>query len=238
LKTYAFWKIPGFIIQIIPGITITIEYVVFSFIFGALLGGLLALMKLSGKKFPRAIAYGYTTVMRCTPAIVMLFLVYYGVPQLVRNLTGYKMDTTEKIGYVIVTLTLFNAANLSEVFRSSYLSLDKTQVEAAKSVGMTGIQSFVHVLFPQMFKSMLPNLSNTVLMTLKNGSLAFTIGLMDVLGMGQKVIGKNVGAWVVETDIAMIAIYWPIALIITKLTGVLERNYSFEHGKKAGGRRK
>jgi L-cystine transport system permease protein len=236
MKAFGYWKIPEFLAKIAPGITVTVEYVVLSCFFGLVFGGILAVMKLSKKKIVRGIAYGYTTVMRCTPALVLLFLVYYGAPQVIKSLTGTSVNTLERLKYVIITLTMFNASAMSEVIRSSYAALDKTQIEAAKSIGMTEVQGLIHVYLPQMMHTMLPNFCNSVLNTIKNGSLAFSIGLLDIFGMGQYIIGNNLGAWVMETYVALILIYWPTAILITKLAHWLEKNFDYE--KKQGGRKK
>lgn len=150
MKPFAYWKIPEFLTEIFPSIGVTLQYVLLGFGFGLIGGMLLALMKISHNKILKAIANGYTTVMRCTPSIVLLFIVYYGLPRLSNDFLGIRMDTLDRMKFVAITLVLFCISSLSEVIRSAYEAIDKTQVEAADSVGMTKIQAFVHVLLPQM----------------------------------------------------------------------------------------
>lgn len=223
-------KIPELFIQIIPAITITIEYVVIAFFLGSLFGGLLAWAKLGRNRVLKALANGYTTVMRCVPAIVLLFVVYYGLPRIL------PLNPTGKIKFVAITLSLFTAGSMSETFRSSYQAVDRSQFEAAKSIGMTGVQELWYIIFPQMIRTAIPNICNSLLALIKEGSLAFTIGLYDLLGQGNYIIGKNLGAYVLETYVTLVIIYWPISAIITGISGKLEKKLDFTSREK--GRRK
>ncbi len=221
MKTFRFDKIPELFVQIIQALPVTLEYVLLSLIIGVLFGSVLTLAKLGKNRILKNLAYGYTTVMRCVPAVVLLFVVYYGLPRLI------SIDTTGKIKFVVITLSLFTAGSLSEAFRSAYLSIEKSQIEAAKSIGMTGLQSFIHILFPQMLRISIPNICNSVLALIKEGALAYTIGLYDLLGKGNYIVGKHMGAFVIETYVTLIIIYWPISWLITFFSGRLEKKLSY-----------
>lgn len=236
MKRFAVEKIPEFLVEIVPAIGVTLEYVILAFIIGLFFGGLLTLAKISRRKGLRVIANAYTTIMRCTPSIVLLFLVYYGLPRVVNNISGNTMDTSAKVKFIVITLSLFCIGSLSEIFRSAYESLDKSQIEAADSIGMTKLQAFVHILVPQMFYSAIPNLCNTLLTLLKEGALAYTIGLYDLLGKGNYIIGRHQGAYVIEVYVALIIIYWPISVLITKLAEGLERRFNFYSETEKKGR--
>lgn len=236
MRAFAIDRIPVFFEQILPGLWVTLEYVGYSFLLGLILGGLLAIAKVGKHRILQKLAFGYTTVMRCTPSIVLLFLVYYGLPRLVKELTGIAPNTMHRMKYIVITLTLFAASSLSEVFRSAYESLEKTQAEAADSIGMTKIQGFWYILMPQMLYRSLPNLCNTVLMLLKEGALAYTIGVLDLLGKGMYVIGQNQGSFSMEVYSLLAVMYWPIAGVITGLTGVLERTFNYNK-KDVGGKK-
>ncbi|MFV0414332.1 MAG: amino acid ABC transporter permease [Oscillospiraceae bacterium] len=227
MRPFAIEKIPEFFMKILPHISVTLEYVVLAFLFGLFSGTLVALAKISRNAVLRGIAYGYTTVMRCTPSIVLLFLVYYGLPRLLEAVTGIKLDSTEKVKFIVITLSMFCTASLSEVIRSAYESLDKSQMEAAASVGLTRPQAFFHILLPQMLYSAVPNLCNTLLILLKEGSLAYTIGLFDLLGQANYIIGLNMGAYVIEVYVALILIYWPLAILIGALAKRLEKRLDY-----------
>lgn len=209
MKTFRVEKIPELFLEIIKAFPVTAEYVLLAFCFGVIFGGLLTVAKLGKNRILRALAYGYTTIMRCVPAVVLLFVVYYGLPRII------PMDTSKKVKFVVITLSLFTSGSMSETFRSAYLSIERSQFEACKSIGMTAYQSFVHVILPQMVRISIPNICNSILALIKEGALAYTIGLYDLLGKGNYIIGKHLGAYVIETYMTLVLIYWPISLLVT-----------------------
>ncbi len=228
MREFAIEKLPEFFAQIFPAITVTLTYVIWAFFLGLVFGFILALFKLSKNRILRAIGYGYTTVMRCTPSIVLLFLVYYGAPQISSHIFGVQMDMTGRVRFVIITLAMFCTASLSEVIRASYEAIDRDQLDAALSVGMTRPQTFVHVLIPQMMATAIPNLCNTILSLFKEGALAYTIGLYDLLGRGNYVIGRNLGGYAIEVYVILVAIYWCLSIIITRISGLIEKRFCYE----------
>ena len=117
---------------LLPFLKVTFMVAGFSVLFGTIFGLLLAVMKLGKNKIARKIANGYTTVLRCTPSIVLLFLVYYGIPA-IGNSFGVNLNNIDKAIFVVVAFTLQFAALMSEVIRSAYLSIDKGQYEAGTS---------------------------------------------------------------------------------------------------------
>lgn len=234
MKPFAYWRIPEFLSEIFPSIGVTLEYVLLGFGFGMIFGMLLALMKISHNKLLRVIAGGYTTIMRCTPSIVLLFIVYYGLPRVSNDLFGIQMDTLDRMKFVAITLALFCTSSLSEVIRSAYEALDKTQIEAANSVGMTKFQAFIHVLLPQMLFIAIPNFSNTLLMLFKEGALAYSIGMIDLFGKGNYIIGFYQGSYAIEVYITLIIIYWPLSLIITAISNYLEKQFDYDHKQSKG----
>lgn len=167
--------------------------------------------------------------MRCTPSIVLLFLVYYGVPALAENF-GLNFHDIDTAIFVIVTFTLQFAAIMSEVIRSSYGSIDKGQYEAAVSVGLTPFQAYRRIIFPQALVVALPNLGNGMIALLQEGALAYTIGLIDVVGKANLIIASNINAHALEIFIALAIIYWVLSLIIEKFFSILEKFFS--KGKK------
>ncbi len=209
MKTFRFEKIPELFLEIIKALPVTVEYVLLAFGFGVFFGGLLAIAKLGKNRVLKVLAYGYTTVMRCVPAVVLLFVVYYGLPRIV------PMDTSKKVKFVVITLSLFTAGSMSETFRSAYASIDRSQFEACKSIGMTSYQGFIHIILPQMIRISIPNVCNSILALIKEGALAYTIGLYDLLGKGNYIIGKHLGSYVIETYVTLILIYWPISWLVT-----------------------
>ena len=128
--------------------------------------------------------------------------------------------------YVIISLSLMYSATLSEIIRSAYLALGKAQYEAGLSIGLTPLQTVWRIMIPQGLVIALPNLGNSLISLFKEGSLAFTIGLIDMMGAGNLIISRNYGAYSLETYIALAIIYWALTLIIEQLFLKLEKHYS------------
>lgn len=175
---------------------------------------LLAWAKLSGHKVIRALADGYTYIIRCTPSIVLLFIVFYGLPKFMEAEFGIDMDNLSRAIFVIITFTLLFGAYVSEVFRSAYETVDRGQYEAAVTIGLSPEQAFFRVMLPQAAVIALPNFGNSVINLMKESALAYTIGLIDLLGRTNLIISKNYGAYGVELYVACLLIYWALSFLI------------------------
>ncbi|MDR2767974.1 MAG: amino acid ABC transporter permease [Treponema sp.] len=217
--------------KMLPYLGVTFLVVVLSFIFSLALGTLLAAGKIRKNILARAFASGYTTIMRCTPSVVLLFIVYYGLPVVVYAVFHVDINYIYKGVFVIITLALLNAAPLSEVIRSAYLSIDKGQYEAAVCVGLTPFDAFRRVLFPQLFYVMLPNIGNSILALTKEGTLAFTISYIDITGKAQLIVSNAFGAHSREVYLGLAIIYLMITLTLE--FGFKKTERYFSGGKTA-----
>ncbi|RIJ63261.1 amino acid ABC transporter permease [Rummeliibacillus sp. TYF005] len=223
--TYIWNSLP----QLLPFLKITFLIAGSSILFGSLAGLLLTVMKLGKSRILKKIATGYTTIMRCTPSIVLLFLVYYGVPAIFANFNINLHDIDTAV-FVVITFTLQFAAIMSEVIRSSYEAIDRGQYEAAVSVGLTPLQAYRRIIFPQSLVVALPNFGNSMITLLQEGSLAYTIGLIDVVGKANLIIAANLNAHALEIYIALAIIYWILSILIERIFAGLEKFFS--KGKK------
>lgn len=213
-------------LKIIPYFGVTFAVVLGTILLGTALAVLLFAQKQSKKRWARALANGYINVIRCTPSIVLLFIVYYGIPKLALGLFNLDLNFSSKIIYVIISLSLLYSATLAEIIRSAYLALGRSQYEAALSIGLTPWQAVRRVMLPQGLVVALPNLGNSLISLFKEGSLAFTIGLIDMMGAGNLIISRNYGAYSLETYLALAVIYWALTLIIEQVFLRLEKHYS------------
>ena len=213
-------------LQIIPYFGITLNVVLGTIFLGMALAILLFVQKQNKKRWVRAIADGYINIIRCTPSIVLLFIVYYGIPKIALAAFDLNLNFSSKIIYVIISLSLIYGASLAEVIRSAYLALGRAQYEAALSIGLTPWQAIRRVMLPQGIVVALPNLGNSLISLFKEGSLAFTIGLIDMMGAGNLIISRNYGAYSLETYLALAVIYWSLTLIIEQIFLRLEKHYS------------
>ncbi|WP_299095651.1 amino acid ABC transporter permease [uncultured Metabacillus sp.] len=218
--TYIWEAIP----QLIPFLKVTFMVSGLSVLFGTVLGFILVVMKLGTSKIAKKIANGYTTILRCTPSIVLLFLVYYGLPAIAGNF-GTDLNNLHTAVFVVITFSLQIGALMSEVMRTAYEAIDQGQYEAAVSVGLSPTQAFRRIVLPQAFVVALPNFGNSLLELMKEGSLAYTIGLVDIMGKASLIISNNFNSHSLETYLALSLIYWVLSIFIEQFFSKLEKVY-------------
>lgn len=223
--------IPQFMLEVFPYLAVTLEVTAAAVLLGMLLGAALAYCKIGGSAWQKALAEGYTYAMRCTPSIVLLFIVFYGLPKFCLEVFDVDINDLSRAVFVIITFALLSSAFISEVFRAAYLSIDKGQYEAAVSVGMAPYRVLERVVLPQAAVVALPNFCNTVLNLVREGSLAYTIGLIDLLGAGELIISRAYGASAIEVYIAVGLIYWGLASLLSYLSLGLEAYFAPQHAK-------
>ena len=216
--------------ELLPYLGVTLLAGVSSVILGSFLGLLLVWAKISGNRAIKLMADGYTYIIRCTSSIVLLFVIFNGLPKLAEEEFGIYLDDMSRLVFVVITLTLLFGAYVSEVFRSAYEAVDRGQYEAAVTVGLSPFKAFIHVMMPQAAVIALPNFGNAVISLLKEGALAYTIGLIDLLGRTNIIIAKNYGAYGIELYIACMLIYWALSVVIERTFLYLENHLN--HGKE------
>ena len=121
-------------------------------------GLVLTWAQVSEEKVGAGLAKGYVFTLRCTPPIVLLFLVFYGLPQFLNWWLGIDIDYWSKFVFVLVAMFLLFAAMISEVFKAAYLAIPKGQMEAGLSIGLTPAQTIWRIVLPQAFRVALPNM--------------------------------------------------------------------------------
>ena len=203
-----------FLPEILYALPLTLWILIVTIVIGSLLGALLAWGQLYGDEVIVSISKGYVFVLRCTPPIVLLFMVFYGLPEFLEWWLGLDVNGWSRTVFVITAMTLLYAATISEVFKSAYLAVPNGQMEAGLSIGLTEFQTFQRILLPQAFRFALPNISNAILNLLKDTALAYTIGLADIMGAGNLLIGRNLGNYSLETYTAVAVVYWTLALLL------------------------
>lgn len=217
----------GMILEVLPDLLayldVTLLVAGISIAAGSLLGGLLAWANLGGARPLRALAAVYVYVMRCTPSIVLLFIVFYGLPKLLQGAFGIDMNGMNRAVFAVITFTLLFGAYISEVFRAAYKAVLRGQYEAAVCAGLSPVQAFAHVMLPQAAIVALPNFGNASINLLKEGSLAYTIGLIDLIGKGNLIIAQNFGAYGIEIYLACMLVYWAIVLLLEQAFMGVER---------------
>lgn len=198
---------------IVKGVPWTILLTVLSFIFGLIGGTLVAIALISPYKWLKIICRIYVDFFRGTPMLVQLFLIYFGLPGLFREI-GLSIDL-DRLPAALVALSLNVAAYLAEIMRGGIQSIDNGQWEACSSLGMSPVQTMREVIFPQAFRRMLPPLGNEFITLIKDTSLAAVIGFEELFRQGQLMVATTFKAF--EIYIAVALVY----LVLTTLSSVV-----------------
>lgn len=226
MVNYDISKVFGALPEVIKGLPMTLLVIILTTLLGSLLGGLVAWASLSKDKALENLAKGYVFILRCTPPIVLLFLVFYGVPEFLNWWLGLDINNWSKLIFVLVTMVLLFSAMISEVFKAAYQAIPKGQLEAGLSIGLTSEQTFVRIIAPQAFKVALPNITTAILNLMRDAALAYTIGFIDVMGKGNLLISRHLGNYSLETYTAVAFVYWGIALILSLISRIAEQQLS------------
>jgi His/Glu/Gln/Arg/opine family amino acid ABC transporter permease subunit len=196
------------------GTMITLLISFFGVIFGVLLGVVFALMKLSKNIILKSFSAAYIEIIRGTPIMVQMFIVYYGLPRLIR------MDF-EDLTLGIIAVSLNSAAYVAEIIRAGILSIDKGQMEAARSLGMSHKLAMTNIIIPQAFKNILPALGNEFITLIKESAIVSIIGIHDLMYNTDTVRGNTFRPF--SPLVVAAAIYFTITFSLSKLLGIMER---------------
>lgn len=167
--------------QLLSRLHITLLIVLSATVIGLFIGVILALFRLYKIPVLNQIAIVYISFMRGTPILVQMFIVYYGLPMLLMKI-GININRWDKLYFVIITYGLNAAAFNAEMIRAAIISIPEGQFEAAYSIGMTKLQAFSRIIAPQSVIIILPTLGITLVGLLQDTSVAFTLGIIDVMG--------------------------------------------------------
>ena len=214
---------PDLMVRSIPfllkGAGYTVELSLGGMIFGLAFGFVIALMRLSQRKFMRGIARVYVSFIRGTPLLVQLFVIYYGLAQF-----GLRLDP---IPSALIGLSLNVAGYTGEILRAAIASIDKGQWEAAKALGLSWPQTMRLVIIPQAARVALPPLGNSFISLVKDTSLAATIQVPELFRQAQLITARTFQIFTMYLTAAIL--YWVISTILASLQERLERHYSKQY---------
>lgn len=200
----------------ISGAGYTIFLAFIGVLFGSLLGGLLALMKLSKSKILRGIAIAYIEYVRGTPLLVQIFIVYFG--------TGVLGLDLSKLAAGCIALALNSGAYVAEIVRAGINAVNKGQLEAARSLGMNQNQAMSFIILPQAIKNILPALGNEFVTVIKESSVVSVIGVSELIFQAGNVQGASFKPFLPYLVVSLI--YFVLTFTISRLLGVAERRMS------------
>ncbi|PEZ07623.1 cysteine ABC transporter permease [Bacillus sp. AFS018417] len=191
----------------------TIPLALITFIIGLVLATLTALCRISGNRVLEWIARIYVSIIRGTPLLVQLFIIFYGLPTIGITINSYPA--------AIIGFSLSVGAYASEIIRASILSIPKGQWEAAYTIGMSYPQALRRVILPQATRVSIPPLSNTFISLIKDTSLASMILVTEMFRKAQEIAATNYEFLVVYTEAGLI--YWIICFLLSIVQQILEK---------------
>lgn len=197
-------------------IDITLSMAFISTIIALIVAILIALIKTFDIKILSPICDVYISFFRGTPLLVQLFLLYYGLPQIFPSFSSLDAYTASILG-----LSLHFSAYMAEAIRGAISSIDKGQFEAAYSLGMSPRQTFIYVILPQAIRVAIPSLMNNFIDLLKSTSLAFTLGVPEIMAKAQLEASSSFKYF--ESFLAVAIVYWVMVLIFGYLQKRLEK---------------
>ncbi|MFC5703015.1 amino acid ABC transporter permease [Cohnella faecalis] len=207
-------------VKLLPFIRISLLIVAGSLVVGLGVGFLVALPRLYRIPVLQRLSQIYASFFRGTPILIQLFLFYYGLPEVLK-LIHVDVSRVPVLYFVILTYGLHSAAFISEGIRAAVTSVDRGQIEAAYAIGMTGPQAFARIVFPQALAISIPIFGNVTIASLKDTSLAFTLGVMELTSKSQS-LGQLTRHFI-ESYIALAIIYLLISILLEKAFHYVER---------------
>ncbi|MDX5629101.1 MULTISPECIES: ABC transporter permease subunit [unclassified Brenneria] len=218
------------IIEIFPklleNLSVTLYISITSLVFGLLLGLLLTVMQGSQRIVIKSAALIYIDVMRSTPLLLLIFLVFFGSKVFLSQL-GVSQRLFSDSFLAILAITLGMSAYFSEMMRSAYNAVDKGQLEAINSLAIPVFGGFFRIILPQATIIAIPNLGNLMINIVKLTSLVSLIGIVDVFGRAKKISNSNYGVNQLEAFISVIIIYWIINVLIDVAMKFIEKKYRY-----------
>lgn len=202
-------------------IDVTIIVTVVAELFGFIIGCLVAIIRINQVKVLNQICLVYISFIRGTPFLVQLYLVCFGLPQLLQGLGYQDIRSIPGLIFVFLIMSIHAGAYIAEVMRSSILAVDKGQLEAAHSIGMRTWQAYLRIILPQAFSMAIPSLGNNVISTLKGTSLIFNVGVVDMLRKADLMGSYSYRHLELYVDVAII--YVLLCFMIQVITCMIER---------------
>ncbi len=203
--------------KLIDALLLGLWLAMISLAIGCLIGIVTAYARLSGKKWLSVPVWAYVEFIRCTPLLLLIFFLYFGLPE-------FDVNFLNKTQSFVLSLSLYAGAYMSEVFRAGLSSIPKQYVEAAKAIGLRPWQRQAYVVLPVMFRITLPAVSNNLISLFKDTSLAAAIAVPELTFVARQINANTFR--VMEVWLTASALYLATAYLIAILLRVVERRYA------------
>lgn len=197
------------LMEFLKTLPINIIIIILSAALGLLFAVLLTFVRLKRIPVISQLADLYVSFARSVPGLILLFIAYFGIPK-VLPLIGLGTYDISPMHAAIISMGFYHSGYISEVFRPAYLAVEKSQHEAADSLGYTPMQKFFRIILPQMVPVALPGYGNALVYLIHDTSLIFAIGIVDIMGTAELSISRSYGT-------NQILIYLIIALMFSAM---------------------
>lgn len=205
----SFWKI------LKPGLEVTIPLTLLSFFFALIIATVVALIQIAKIPVLKTIARFYIWVIRGTPLLVQLFVIFYGLPSL-----GILIDPFPA---AVIVFSINEGAYSAETIRAAILAVPKGQLEAGECVGMSWMQTMRRIILPQAFRIAFPTLFNSVIGMVKDTSLAANITVTEMFMSTQRIVARTYEPLILYIEVGLI--YLMMCTILTKLQAWGEKKF-------------
>ena len=202
----------------LKGVFLTVEISFFAILIGLSIGIFAAVARTSRFKILNLIGATYVEVFRNTPLLIQIFIIFFGLPGIGIKLSPYISGLT--------ALVLYVGAYNTEVIRAGLEAIPRGQIEAAKSIGLTGIQTFLYIILPQMFRISLPALGNNWVALVKNSSLVSVIGMVELTWVALDLNALTFRSF--ELFGAATLFYLILIFILINMQNFVERRFTYK----------
>jgi His/Glu/Gln/Arg/opine family amino acid ABC transporter permease subunit len=207
----------GLIVESIPfllkGAVYTVQVSVLAILFGLVLGWLLGLAAMSGVTVLRVLTAAYVQFIRGTPLLVQIFLIYFGLPAVGLDIPAFWSG--------VIALGLNSGGFQAEIVRAGIESIDRGQTEAARSIGMSHVQTLVLILVPQTVRRVIPPLTNELITLTKSSSLLSAIAALELTHAGQLIIARTFAPFEIYAAVAVL--YLVLVALLSRGSALLEK---------------
>lgn len=219
-KLFDFQKVFTNIPELLRYLPITLELALLAMLIGLVLGLLLALIKMKQIPVLKQIAGLFVSLVRGTPVLVQLYIVYFGVPMIFKALnqkygTDFAIAEIPGFVYAVLALGLNSSAFSAEMIRSALMSVGRGQLEAANALGMTYWQALRRIIIPEAMVVALPTIGNSLISAIKGTSLAFTCAVVEITAQGKIMGGRDYRYFEIYCSLAII--YWLVTVVIEQI---------------------
>lgn len=218
--------LPEYFPLLLKGVWLTLQLLVLSMVFGLIISVPVGLVQVTGPRWLGAIARGYCTVMRGTPLLVQLWLLYFGLGSVFAAYPEIRHSSfwpilREGYFYAILAFSLNEGGYGGEIMRGAFLSVPKGELEAARAFGMSPWRVLRRIWLPRAVRNVLPTLAGETVLMLKATPLAATVTVLDIFGV---ILRVRQNTYLTYEPLFMAAgLYMVLTFIITRLFGHIER---------------